>query len=77
MFILFPIILIVVVAIAWWLIVLVHKANVAFGDEKTATEGSTLGGCITFIIVIAAIAILCYFWDALGGGYDMNAPIRR
>ena len=75
--ILFPIVMIIIVAIAWGLIVLVHKANVSFGDEKSKTEGTTFGGCVTFIIIVAAVLALCYFWDALGGGYDYNGPIRR
>ena len=75
--ILYPIICIAIVVIAWGLIVLVHKANVAFGGKEAETHGTALGGCITFIIIIAAFAALCYFWDALGGGYDLNTPFRK
>ena len=71
--ILYPIILFAIIGIAWGLIVLVHKANVAAGKE----QGSDLGGLVTLIIVIGAILALCYFWDALGGGYDLSTPIRR
>lgn len=73
----FVIISIVIIAIAWGLIVLVHKANVFFMGEKKASNGSTLGGCVTVIIIIGAILALCYFWDVYVGEYDLNTPIRR
>jgi|GEM_PF-6888035 len=73
----FAIILIFIIAIAWGLIVLVHKPNVFFMGEKEASNSSTLGGCVTFIIIIGDIIALCYFWDVYVGDYDLNTPFRR
>ncbi len=77
MMLLWPIVVFGVIGLAWGLICLVAKANNALGSEKAKTEGTTIGGCVTFIIVIGAIILLFYLWGAMGGHYDYNGPIRR
>ena len=77
MMLLWPVVFLGVIGLAWGLICLVAKANDAFGSEKAKTEGTTIGGCVTFIIVIGTIILLCYLWGAMGGSYDYNGPIRR
>ncbi len=69
--------LFLIIGSAWLLIVLVHKANCTFGGEKGKSDGTTLGGCITFFIIICAILALWYIWDIFGGGYDYTGPFRR
>lgn len=46
-------------------------------QKKTGREGSSLGGCLTFVIIISAIILLLYLYDLFGGSYDLNMPIRR
>lgn len=77
MMLLWPLAYLGVIGIAWALICLVAKANNAFGGEKAKSEGSSLGGCITAVIIIGAILLLCYLWGAMGGSYDYHGPIRR
>ncbi len=69
---LYILITIAVAAIAYLLIIGLAKIQ-----EATDTKGSTLGGCITIIIIIAAILLLLYLYDVMGGSYDLNTPVRR
>lgn len=46
-------------------------------QQKIGRENSSVGGCLTIIIVVLAIGLLLYLYDVLGGSYDLNMPFRR
>lgn len=46
--------------------------------EDKPGEGSALGGCLAWIIIIGVIALLIYAFYALGGDNpSYNSPYRR
>jgi len=73
--ILYIIIWIAVIVVGYYLICGVAKLT---ENKDKPGEGSCVGGCLFWIIVLGGVAIIAYFFYALGGeNPSLNSPFRR